>query len=158
IPLPPARDAAEVLRRASLVELRRDVIARVPDAKLVPLAGAIAIRGLAGGDYRLRAPGLEADISVAPVAPAVARRAGTPHDAIELAPIGPAIVELAIDGSVLRIGLAHATPRTRVHVIARRFGPSPIDRAMFGPRSEARRRYDRERAATYLSGRDIGDE
>ena len=158
VSLPPARDAVEVLRRASLVETRGNVIVRFPEATLEALAGAIAIRGLASGDYRLRAPGLDLAITVAPVAPTVAGWVVTPTEAVELSRPAPAIAALASDGSVLRIAIRGATPRTRVHVIAKRFEPAPIAINRFGLSRSPARRFDRERGATYLSGRDIGDE
>src|SRR6185369_13511644 len=58
VAVPASRTPDDVLRRASLVELRAGVPARHPQVEVELLAGAVAIRGLPPGNYQLRAHGL----------------------------------------------------------------------------------------------------
>jgi hypothetical protein len=156
IPLPPGRDAATVIARASLVELRGSRPMRHATATLEPLAGGIVVRGLTPGDYLLRAPGLgQVAIRVAEGVE-LAGHMLTPTETLELSRLAPVIAKLSIDDE-LRVQLTGATKRTRVHVIATRFASALLKE----PDARGRHphdRADRARAALYVSGRELGDE
>ncbi|HEY5945035.1 MAG TPA: hypothetical protein VIV40_06060, partial [Kofleriaceae bacterium] len=156
IALPPSRDAAEVIRRASLVELRGSEPIRHPSAAIEPLAGGIVVRGLAAGEFALRAPGLaQIAIRVAPGAE-LGGSVLNGTETIELSKQAPVIAELTA-ADALHIRLVGETPRTRVHVIATRFFSSLLRTPQQRPRFP-RYRVDRARSAVYVSGRELGDE
>ena len=157
VPLPPSYRAEDALRRISFVETRGGVPFRHVTEGFVALAGAIAVRGLPAGEYVLRAPG------IAPTAVRVARAGSdvgayvvTAGEIVERSRVAPVFAAIEL-GDALRIRLANTTPRTRVHVIATRFAPSPGASLDTHPRNPAHR-YDRARGATYVSGRELGDE
>ncbi|HEY5928098.1 MAG TPA: hypothetical protein VIV11_40705 [Kofleriaceae bacterium] len=156
IALPASRDARDVIRRASLVELRGGQPIRHPSVELVPLAGAIAVRGLGIGEYALRAPGL-AQIAIRVASGAeLAGHLMTTTETIELSKLAPAIAELTASDA-LHIQLVGDTRKTRVHVIATRFFSALVT----APQQRSRwvqYRVDRARPALYVSGRELGDE
>ncbi len=148
--LPASRPATDVLRRASLVELRAGRPARhvelhgestpgaTPDAPGVgasALASAIALTRLPAGDYQLRIPGLPATLIVitAPTAtldgwaitPTVL--VGVPRQAPAIAALtihAPGTAAVSDPGSIhgqLTVQLRGARAHTRIHVIATRF-------------------------------------
>ena len=161
IPLGATRTAAELIRRASLVELRAGVPARHAEAELIPLAGGVTIRGLAPGDYALRGPGLAAvAISIAPVGVAVGTAVVGPNEVVETPRPAPAIAAIeAIDaGRALVVAITGAGPRTRIHAIATRFLPALVDAVPVGQPRTPGYRLDRTRPAHYVSGRELGDE
>ncbi|NVB79162.1 MAG: hypothetical protein HOV81_12245, partial [Kofleriaceae bacterium] len=156
VPLAPERTADEVIRRASLVETRGGAPVQHPKVTLEPLAGAIVVRGLSPGEYALRAPGLARTIRVAAAGAAVSGSIVTPGEVVEVSPTVPAIADVAIDDA-LRVKLAGATSRTRIHVIATRFVPAPAAADGIEPRQRGFR-FDRARGAAYVNGRELGDE
>ena len=156
VPLAPARDADEVIRRLSLVELRGGVPAHHPRVTIDALAGALVIRGLPPGEYSLRAPGVTRAIRVAAQGAVVAGSIVTGGEIVELSPVAPVIAELAV-ADALRVRLVGATARTRVHVIATRFLPAPLAGTGLGARPRTFR-FDRARGAAYVNGRELGDE
>ena len=156
--LPASREPADALRHASLVELRGGAPLRQAAARIEPLAGAIAIRGLVPGDYALRAHGIgDVSIRIVPDGTEIAGQIATPGAIVELARLPPAVAELGFDGGALRVRIAGAGPRTRVHVIATRFLTSPAAPLEHGARRVVWRG-DRARGAHYVSGRELGDE
>jgi len=162
--LPASRTAEDVLHRASLVELRAGVPARHAQATFEPLAGAIAIRGLAAGEYQLRAPGVgPIALVVAAASPGLGDLAGwaiTPGELVQVPRQPPAIVALGLDepGAHLTVQLRGGDARTRVHVIATRFVPALVEPLAEGPLTMPSRRADRSSGARYVSGRELGDE
>lgn len=157
IPIPADRDARDVIERVSLVETRNLLPVHHVEAELEPLAGGIRVRGLAAGEYVLRAPGVGSlAIRVAQKAEVLAGHVVTASEVTELSRLAPVIASLEATDA-LRIRLAGATARTRVHVIATRFFASQI------PSSPARippphYRLDRTRLPLFVSGRELGDE
>ena len=162
--LPASRTGQDALHRASLVELRAGVPTRHVPATFEPLAGAIAIRGLAPGEYQLRAPGLGAiAIVVAAANPELGDLAGwaiTPGELVQVPRQPPAIAALAVDepGAHMIVQLRGGDARTRVHVIATRFVPAFVEPFGEGPLTMPSRRADRSPGARYVSGRELGDE
>ena len=158
VPIPASRTAAEVLHRASLVELRAGVPARHPAAVLEPLDGGIAIRGLVPGEYQLRAHGITPTaIVVAAPRLELAGWAITSGDLVQVPRGQPAIAAIEV-AERLTIRLRGADARTRVHLIATRFCPALVEPIAAGPRVSPRRRFDRQIGARYVSGRELGDE
>jgi len=158
VPLPPDRDAADTIARSSFVELRGGMPVRHVDAKLEPLAGGISIKGLAPGDYVMRTPGMRALTIRVPVSGTIVGGVMmAPTEVLEVSRGVPVVRDLAIDGDVLHVRVARPTSRTRVHVIATRFVPTPIPRQR-AAWSGAGSRVDRARAIHYVSGRELGDE
>ena len=153
LPIAPARTAEEVIRRASLVELRGGAPARHPTVTLEPLAGAILVRGLRPGDYRLRAPGISPhDRASQRRAPRSRGSVVTPGEVVELSrDRAPAIAELLVDDALhvtlTRRDAAHARARDRDEVRSRGRcrdvsstagrGDSRVDRARGAPTSRA---------------------
>ena len=92
---------------------------RHPHVEIEALAGAIAIRGLAAGEYELRAPGMHVAIVVVPErAREVAGCVITPGEIVELPRAAPVIAAIATRrrGSASRVrggDGAHARPRDR---------------------------------------------
>jgi hypothetical protein len=162
--LPTSRTAGEVLRHASLIELGGNLPAHHAVASFEPLAGAIAIRGLAPGDYQLRGHGLPPiAIEITPPSAELAGWAIAPTELIELPRAAPAIAAIAVardqpGPGELRVALRGADPRTRVHVIATRFAPAPVEPFNAGPIAAPQRRGDAVPGARYVSGRELGDE
>jgi hypothetical protein len=157
LPVPAGRTVDEVIRRLSLVETRGGAPARHPSVEIEALEGGIAIRGLAAGDYDLRAPGLSVAIAVAVAGVAIGGGTVTTAEVLDCPRGVPAIAALDAAGD-LRIALREATPRTRVHVVATRFAGALVDELPLGPRRAPSRRLDRARAALFVSGRELGDE
>ncbi len=157
IPLPPDRRAEDVIARASIVELRSGAPVRHVDAKLAPLAGGISLAGFAPGDYLFRAPGCRILAFRVPEAgPVIGGVAIAPTEVVELSRHVPVLRDVEV-GDELRVRVAGASSRTRVHLIATRFHASPVPRtrhAWQGPGF----RVDRPRAIAYVSGRELGDE
>lgn len=155
--VPASRSADDVLRRASLVELRAGAPARHVAATLEPLAGAIAIRGLPAGDYQLRAHG----IAATPIAITAGSELGgwaiAPGEVVQVPRPAPAIAAIEV-GERLTVRLRGGDARTRVHLIATRFTPSLVERVDDAPATVPRRRADRVTGARYVSGRELGDE
>ncbi len=157
IPVPPGRTAADVLRRASLVELCGGVPARHPVAEIEALEGAIVFRGLPAGEYELRAPGVHFAIVVADAIAEVPGIVITPGELMHLPRAVPALAAIdTTDG--IRVTLRGASARTVVHVIATRFASALVDPPHLGPSWTPGRRADHRRSALYVSGRDLGDE
>jgi hypothetical protein len=156
IALPASRDAHDVIRHASLVELRGGYPIRHPNVSLDPLAGGLVVRGLGEGEYALRAPGLSQIVIRIANGSDLAGHVITASEIVELSKLAPAIAELSATDA-LHIKLAGETPRTRVHVIATRFYTSLLQ----PPQQHSRTplyRIDRARGALYVSGRELGDE
>ncbi|HEX2689872.1 MAG TPA: hypothetical protein VHN14_24805 [Kofleriaceae bacterium] len=158
VAIPASRAAGDVMRRASLVELRAGAPARHVEATLEPLAGAIAIRGLPSGEYQLRAPGIATTtITVAAPSSALAGWAITPAAIVQVPRPVPAIAAIELDDHLI-VQLRGGDARTRVHVIATRFQPAPVEPLVEGPVTQPRPRADRATATRYMSGRELGDE
>ncbi|HEU0037615.1 MAG TPA: hypothetical protein VFQ53_43690 [Kofleriaceae bacterium] len=161
VPVPPGRTADDVIRRMSLVELRGGAPARhllAPALAIEALEGGVVLRGLPAGDYDLRAPGINAAITVAPAGPELAGTIVTPGELLET-PRPPAVVaSVAATSDGLRIALRGHGAATRVHVIATRFSSALVEQLRLGPSRVPDRRVDRERAIRYVSGRELGDE
>jgi hypothetical protein len=165
--LPASRTAEAVLHRASLVELRGGAPARHAPATFEPLASALAIRGLAPGEYQLRAPGLATTaiivVGATGTAAATAEPGGlagwaiTPAAIVQLPRAAPAIATLVLDDD-LTVQLRGGDARTRVHVIATRFVPALVEPLVDGPVTAPALRPDRAAGARYVSGRELGDE
>ncbi|HEY0194284.1 MAG TPA: hypothetical protein VGC42_24380, partial [Kofleriaceae bacterium] len=159
--LPATRGAHEVMPRLSLVEIRGRAPARHVTAELEPLAGALAIKGLPPGEYQLRAPGLPVTaIYVTSARLQIGDWAIAEREQVEVPRFAPAIaaVELGPDGGDLTIRLRGADEATRVHVIATRYLPAPVEALPGGPAVAPRWRADSELAARYVAGRELGDE
>jgi hypothetical protein len=154
--IPASRQATEMIERASLVELRARVPLRHVADALVPLAGAIAVRGLPPGEYALRAPGLAEVLIRIVEGVAVDGQIVTASEVVELSRPLPAVAALSV-GDALVAHIAGAGAHTRIHVIATRFTPTPIATAAV-PQRALTARGDRARGATYVSGRELGDE
>ncbi|MGE0397717.1 MAG: hypothetical protein AB7T06_13430 [Kofleriaceae bacterium] len=156
VPLPPSRSAGEVMATLSIVEMR-DVPIAHPACTLVPLASGIAIRGLPPGTYDVRGPGIEMHVVVMTAPTTVSNAGFTPEEVIEISHTPPAIAAIDTrDG--LKITLADAGKRTRVHVIGSTFVPALVDAPELGAQRPVGRRFDRGRAVHYVSGRELGDE
>ena len=158
VPLPASRDAADVMRRCSLVELRAGLPARHVAPAVELLASALVLRGLPPGDYQLSAPGLATiSIVVAAPSPVLAGWALEASELIQLPRAAPVIATLEL-GAQLAIQLRGGDARTRIHVIATRFVAAPIAPIVAGPRATPGRHADRTIGARYVSGRELGDE
>ena len=161
VAVPACRTPDDVLRRASLVELRAGVPARHPQVEVEVLAGAIAIRGLGPGNYQLRAHGLApTPIVVTAPPPRSAEIAGWVVGEGELVQVprpAPAIARVEL-GERLTVQLRGGDARTRVHLIATRFAPAPVEPLGEGPAVSAHARLDPRPPARYVSGRELGDE
>ncbi len=158
IPLPPSRTGADLIRRASLVEIRAGVPAHRAQATLEPIASGVIVRGLAPGDYALRGPGLGAiAILIAPPGAELASALVTAGEVIETPRPAPAIASVTTTGDLV-VAITGAGPRTRVHAISTRFAPALVEAIPIGQTRAPHRRLDRARAATYVSGRELGDE
>jgi len=157
IPIPPSRTAQELARRLSLVELRAQVPLRHVAAVVTEIESGIVISRLPVGDYQIRGAGLAATrITVIEPIVVVQGAAVTATEVIEVSREAPAIQALAVT-TALTVKLLRATPKTRVHVIARRFVPSAISELVLDQR-QVDARADRQRGASYISGRELGDE
>jgi hypothetical protein len=174
--LPPSREGNEVVRQLSLVELRDGVPIRHPVAQVEAMSGALVIRNLPAGDYALRGPGLAATIRVPEAGPEIAGAVVTRSAVVELTRPTPVILDVplgavATDGGATTSGATTsgatardelivrvqvASPRTRVHLIATRFLAAPLPRRDLPV--PARYRFDRPAGASYVSGRELGDE
>ena len=157
LPIPPSRTARELVGRLSLVELRAQVPLRHVAALVTELESGIAISSLPVGEYQLRGAGL-ATTRITVIEPIVIAQgaAVTATEVVEVSREAPAIQALAVT-TALTVTLIRTTPNTRVHVIARRFVPTAIgelDRDL----RQVGARADRERAVSYISGRELGDE
>ncbi len=157
IPLPASRGAADMIARASLVELRGNLAMKHPAMQLEPLAGGIAIHGLPAGEYHLRGPGVMALITVASPGHELGGSVIAGGDVLE-APRSPAVIAALEVGETIRISIRGATADTRVHVIATRFVPALVEPLRLRPARNPARRADRARGAQYVSGRELGDE
>ncbi|HTL38273.1 MAG TPA: hypothetical protein VL326_34320 [Kofleriaceae bacterium] len=166
VALPADRDAADVIARSSLVELRGNAPARHPRVMIEPASslfkggaatssGGLIIRGLAPGDYWLRAPGIAATIRVPRAGIDVETSVMTEAEVVELSRREPVIADVSV-GDELVVRVVPAT-RTRVHVIATRFIGAPAAAKSLVP-AQAQFRFDRPRGAAYVSGRELGDE
>jgi hypothetical protein len=159
VAIPANRTAEDVLRRASLVELRAGVPAHHPQVEVEVLAGAIAIRGLGPGNYQLRAHGL-APTPIIVTAAQAGEIAGWAVGAGELVQVprpAPAIARIEL-GERLTVQLRGGDARTRVHLIATRFAAAPVEPLAEGPAVSAHARLDPRTAVRYVSGRELGDE
>ena len=158
IPLGASRTAAELIRRASLVELRATVPARHAEAELIPLASGVIVRGLAPGDYSLRGPGLDAvAISIAPAGTEIGTAVVAPTQVLETPRPAPAIASVAATGDLI-VAIRGAGARTRVHAIATRFTPALVEAIPVGQPRAPWFRLDRARPTHLVSGRELGDE
>ncbi|HEX3481855.1 MAG TPA: hypothetical protein VHT91_42875 [Kofleriaceae bacterium] len=161
VPVPASRTPDDVLRRASLVELRAGVPARHPQVEVELLAGALAIRGLGPGNYQLRAHGLGPTPIIVTATPAqdgeVAGWAVGEGELVQVPRPAPAIARIEL-GERLTVQLRGGDARTRVHLIATRFAPAPVEPLGEGPAVSAHARLDPRTAARYVSGRELGDE
>ncbi|MEO8846763.1 MAG: hypothetical protein ABI591_11960 [Kofleriaceae bacterium] len=157
VAVPATRTTQEVIRRMSLVEVRAHVPQRhVTEAQITALESALRISGLAAGEYHVRGPGISRRLIVVGASAVVQQSAVSASEVVELSPRGPAILELSTVGA-LKIVLDGATAHTRVHVTATGFVPAPAAPMPSADRPRRSRR-DAERAVTYVSGRELGDE
>src|SRR5262249_8968919 len=69
----------------------------------------------------------------------------------------PAIARVEL-GAQLTVQLRGGDARTRVHLIATRFVPTPVEPLGEGPAVSAHARLDPRTAARYAAGRELGDE
>jgi hypothetical protein len=157
--LPASRSAQDAMHRLSLVETRAGSPVRHVQAEITPLAGALSIRGLTPGEYVLRAPGaVQLAIRVANAGAEISGHVVSGNEVVDITRVPPAIAELGVAGDMLRVQLAGASARTRVHAIATRFVPSPVSAFGSGAARPLAYRIDRAQAAIYVSGRELGDE
>ena len=158
--LPATRSAAEVVGRLSLVELRGRAPARHVQPELELLAGAIAIRGLAAGEYQLRAPSVPlTTIYLTAATQRIGDWAVAPRTLVEVPRFAPAIAAIAVSDTEVSIALRGAdADATRVHVIATRFLPAGVEPLRGGPAVVPSWRSDGEPSARYVAGRELGDE
>lgn len=168
--VPPALGitAEEMLARASLVELRAGVPNQHANAALSVEGRNLVVRGLAPGEYQLRAPLMDPwQLTVLPAQVArIDEHAATATESYRLLP-APAVIDRievtdgAADGSIddaLVIVVKGASAGTRLHVVATRFTTSPaLGRLETGRRRGGRTR-DARQGTHYQSGRDLGDE
>nr|HEX4315678.1 hypothetical protein [Kofleriaceae bacterium] len=160
VPVPPTRDAADVLARMSIVEVRAGVPVR--HAELAGAArveaGAIFVRGLTAGDYWVRAPGC-GHFALGVIAGArVADCALDATSVIRLSLPLPTIASLELRGDHVAVRVSGATADTRVHAIATRFAPARVSQVPLGRARPGAARVDRERPSSFVSGRELGDE
>jgi hypothetical protein len=157
--LPATRTADDALRRLSLVETRGGAPVRHVQADIAPLAGALAIRGLPPGEYVLRATGAaQLAIRVAAAGTEISGQIVTANEIVDLVRTPPAIAEIDVAEDAVRVKLAGAGARTRVHAIATRFASAPAGDFRAGAGRPIGYRIDRVHPATYVSGRELGDE
>ncbi len=157
LPVPPSRTSLELVRRLSLVELRANVPIRHVAAELTPLESGVSIGKLPVGEYQVRGAGL-LPVRITVIEPiAIAQGAAITRGlVVELSRAAPVIRELVVTDA-LTVKLDRVSPRTRVHVIARRFVPTAIGELYRDWRSSGMRT-DGERGVSYVSGRELGDE
>jgi hypothetical protein len=164
IPPPLGVTAEEMLARASLVELRGGAPAQHANAALHVEGRNLAIRGLAAGEFQLRAPMLEPwSLTVLPAeVTKIGEHAATPTESYRLLP-APALIDRIevsdeADGQMIVIAVRGASSTTRVHVVATRFLPAPAMGTLEAGRRRGGRMHDARPGAHYQSGRDLGDE
>lgn len=154
----------------TLMEHRRGANVAELTERVALVDRCVSIEGLAPGEYRLDYPGGStylviaprgAGVRTAPVAGAAAQTWARIRDLLcELSEPRPLLRQLAIEDDHLVVRVSSATQATRVHVIATRF---LADRALEDgqayapPRAPQATRFNKN-LASYVSGRDIGDE
>ena len=152
--------AAELLARASLVELRGGHPARHVNAALAVAGQNLVVRGLDAGVFQLRAPMMAPwTLTVLPAqAVRVADHAVTALDLFQLVPAPALIDHVEVTADALLITVRGASETTRLHVIATRFLPAPALGTLESARRSGGRHRDARPSAEYQSGRDLGDE
>ena len=145
----------------SLLELRagRPVADRSGAATLAD--GAVAIGGLAPGDYRLRVRqgGVrEMDVRVA-AGVGVGRWIVGESRRLEAVQVRPVVATVSVDTNRLAVQVRNATPRTRVHVVAGRFRPPwSLFTSLAGGMRGGEVAVPERLPNLYSGGREIGDE
>jgi|JI10StandDraft_1071094.scaffolds.fasta_scaffold01627_4 hypothetical protein len=129
------------------------------DATATP--GALDLASLRAGRYLAQVGGLDYQLVVVPrAAPAVRGWAALPDGVVELTARPPTTAQVAIaaDGG-LQVRVRDGSAATRVHVVASPLAPSPVeDPRLAAAVREPRAQRGRLGRASYVSGRDIGDE
>lgn len=160
VPPPPGVTAEELLARASLVELRGGAPSQHANAALSVEGRNLAIRGLAPGEFQLRAPLLDAwSITVLPaeVHP-IGQHLATATTSYRMLR-APALLErVEVGEQALTITVRHASSSTHLHVIGTRFVPAPATGRLERGRRRGEQLRDERRATYYQSGRELGDE
>lgn len=164
VPPPLGVTAEELLARASLVELRAGVPNQHANAALGVEGRNLVVRGLAPGEYQLRAPLMELwQLTVLPAQVVrIDEHAATATESYRLLP-APAVIERIeapseATGDALVIAVKGANESTRLHVIATRFTPAPALGRLESGRRRGGRTRDARQGTHYQSGRDLGDE
>lgn len=147
----------------SLVELRRNAPAFDLTHHVRYERSALVVSKLGAGEYLLTARGLRSPVSIVVMPSGRALQRGwarcTASSMLELSPAPAVLRGLDADDQELRIRVGHASPHSRVHVVATRFraelaSARTLERAPRRP-SES---HPRVVECAYVSGRDIGDE
>jgi hypothetical protein len=160
VPPPMGISAEDLLRHASLVELRSGQPA-MHAIQALQLAGRnLAVLGLAAGEYQLRLPMMDPWWII--VLPSdvhrVADYAATATELFRLTPAPALIHSVEVRADELTIAVLGASATTRVHVVATRFMPAPAMGSIESPRRGGGRGRDGKTLTHYQSGRDLGDE
>jgi len=125
--------------------------------------GAVILEGLEPGDYqvRLRGPGETILVRITDAAAGEFGYALSEGRHLELRDAEPLhLGEPTVEEGALRIDVANADERTRVHLVATRFLPQfdPFEGLNRGPRAQPVRVERGTNESLYVSGRDIGEE
>lgn len=160
VPPPLGVTAEELLARASLVELRGGAPSQHANAALHVEGRNLAIRGLAAGEFQLRAPMLEPwSLTVLPAeVTKIGEHVATATESYRLLPAPALIDRIEVSDEALTIAVRGASSTTRVHVVATRFLPAPALGTLETGRRRGGRMRDGRPGAHYQSGRDLGDE
>ncbi len=160
--VPPALGgtAEEMLARASLVELRAGAPSQHANAALSVEGRNLVVRGLAPGEYQLRAPLMDPwQLTVLPAQVArIDEHAATATESYRLLPAPAVIDRIDVTDDALVIAVRGTSAGTRLHVVATRFAPMPALGRLESARRRGGRTRDARQGTHYQSGRDLGDE
>ncbi|MCA9492147.1 MAG: hypothetical protein KC621_19575, partial [Myxococcales bacterium] len=143
-----------------VLELRGGAPAVDHSATAVEEPGLVRIADLPAGELRVTIGEEVHDLRVVPRETERTPDLATLGEEFVEIPAPPTLLgEVRADAAGLTIHVANATPSTRVHVLATPFWPLPVERdELGGPTPPPRVQRSPRRRATWVSGRDIGDE
>lgn len=142
------------------IEMRGEVPCRDVANAVLAEPGRLRLRGLAPGRYHVRTAEQTTEVVVAEVDAAGDRRwLVASHGLLERsrAMTTSAAATVDDDGGLV-IDVAHASPATRVHVIATAFAAAAAVTSTAAPRAALAQSWGWRPRSRYVSGRDIGDE